>query len=73
MNGLPELLTIGKIARTLGVPVHRIDYILRTRPDIVPLAVAGRTRLFDSEALRRIRYELNSIGARESARCGDGN
>ena len=67
----PELLTIGKIAKTLNVPIHRIDYVLRTRPDIQPLAVAGRTRLFDSEGLRRIRYEINVISARESARCGD--
>jgi len=71
MNQYPELLTIGKIARMLDVPVHRIDYILRTRTDIKPLAVAGKTRLYDSEALRRIRYEVNSISARESARCGD--
>ena len=66
----PELLTIGKIARLLDVPVHRIEYILRTRADIIPLAVAGRTRLFGVKALRRIRYELNCIAAREEARRG---
>lgn len=59
----PHLNTVGRIARRLGVPVHRVEYIIQSRA-IAPVAFAGRLRLFDREAVARIRHELNTIDAR---------
>jgi len=59
-----QLLTIGRIAEILGVPVHRVGYVLQTRPHICPSARAGVVRLFDNRALAQIRHELTAIDAR---------
>ena len=64
----PPLNTTGRIAANLGVPVHRVQYVISSR-DIRPAAYAGRLRLFDHEALARIRHELNAI----DARCSGGD
>ncbi len=57
----PRLRTPGVLAELLGVPLHRVDYILRTRRHIHPAARAGRLRLYDNEALAMLRHELNAI------------
>ncbi len=59
----PHLLTIGKIASILNVQDYKVRYIVGTR-DIKPSAYAGCYRLFDREAVARIRHELNTIEAR---------
>ena len=59
----PQLRTPGVLAELLAVPLHRVDYILRTRPHIRPTARAGRLRLYDNEALAMLRHELNVIDA----------
>lgn len=64
---LPTLTTIGVLARTLRVPLHRVEHILRTRRHIRPAALAGRVRLFDRKAAAMVRHELNAQDAR---RCG---
>ena len=53
--------TPGRIAEKLGVPLHRVNYVLNTRQYIVPSARAGRLRLFDNEAVACIRHELSEI------------
>ncbi len=68
----PTLLTPGRIADSLGVPLHRVQHILATRPHIVPSARAGNLRLFDRKAVAKIRHELNAIDARRSRRGGKG-
>lgn len=60
----PKLVTPGRVADTLGAPLHRVLYILRTRPHIRPSARAGTLRLFDSHGIAMIRHELNAIDAR---------
>jgi hypothetical protein len=65
---LPQLITIGVIASELRVPVHRIRYVLETRPYIAPRAIAGRARLFDRQAVAQIRHALSAIDAK---RCRD--
>ena len=70
MNGTrqaPRLRTPGVIARELGEPLHRILYVLRTRPHIKPSATAGRLRLFDRQAVAMVRYALTLIDARRGA------
>lgn len=61
---LPSLTTAGTIARHLGVPIYRVEYVLTTRPHIQPAAYAGNTRLFDRAAIAMVRHELNAIEAR---------
>lgn len=64
MPFVPFLFTVGKIARHLHVPVHRIEYVLATRRDIVPAARAARLRLFSSAQVDLIRQALAAIDAR---------
>ena len=63
-NSVPQLATIGEVARLLRAPLHRIEYILRSRPHIRPRAKAGGARCFDDDAIAQIRHELSSIDAR---------
>lgn len=62
-----QLNTLGRIAEKVNQPLHRVAYIIRTRPHIKHVAKAGRTRLFDEAAVAQIRHELNAIDARSSA------
>ena len=64
----PNLLTPGRIASDLGVPLHRVQYILSTRGHIQPSARAGTIRLFDKRAMAQIRHELTAIAARRDRR-----
>jgi len=59
-----SLLTPGRIAKELAVPLHRVLHILRTREHIRPRARAGTIRLFRSEAVAQVRHELNAQDAR---------
>jgi len=63
-NREPLLRTLGVIARELGHPLHRVQYILNTRTHIRPAARAGRVRLFDIAAVEAIRVEIERIDAR---------
>lgn len=66
----PRLLTAGQIAVKLGVPFHRVRYVIKAR-DIQPAAWSGNARVFDREALALIRQSLNGIDARRSRRPDD--
>lgn len=68
---VPRLRTPGVIAAELGVPLHRVTYVLRTRPYICPAATAGRLRLFDNAGVAEIRHALNTIDARRGATHAD--
>ena len=70
---VPRLRTPGVLAQQLGVPLHRVIYILATRPHIRPTARAGQLRLYDAEALAQLRHELNLIDARRSDTGGRGD
>lgn len=58
------VLTSGRIAELIRQPLHRIQYILRTRQYIQPRAIAGRLRVYDETALEQIQAELAAIDAR---------
>lgn len=64
-ESIPKLRTPGVVARELGEPLHRVAYILRTRPFIRPAARAGRLRLYDREAVAMIRHAMNAMDARK--------
>jgi len=63
----PSLRTSGVIACELGEPLHRVQYILRTRAFIPPSARAGRLRLYDRQAVAMIRHAMNAMDARRAA------
>ena len=67
-----RLRTPGVLAADLDVPLHRVQYILRTREHIQPSARAGRLRLYDRETVALIRHELNGIDARREGGGGNG-
>ena len=56
--------TVGEISRRLGVPLHRVEYVLRTR-NIRPSGIAGNCRVYADEDVERIAAELRRIGARK--------
>ena len=58
----PSMPTIGEIARRLGKPVHRIQYVIRTR-GIHPCGWAGNARVFPEDAIDAIGAELQRIDA----------
>lgn len=66
----PSLITPGVLARELGEPLHRVLYVLRTRPHIRPRARGGTLRLYDRASVALVRHELNAIAARGTARKG---
>jgi hypothetical protein len=63
-SAVPSLLTPGRIADELGVPLPRVIYVLATRRHILPAARAGTLRLYDRAAVALVRIELDSIDAR---------
>ena len=63
---IPRLRTPGVLAELLGVPLHRVEYVLRTRRHIRPVARTGRLRPYDNEALAMLRHELKAIEARRA-------
>ena len=66
----PRLLTAGRMAERLGVPIHRVQYVLRTRRVRVS-AYAGRLRVFDLAAVEAVRRELAAMDRRRSEGVGD--
>ena len=52
--------TLGEIARRLGEPVHRVEYLIRSR-GIQPSGIAGQARVFGEEDVARIASELQRI------------
>ena len=54
------------MALELGVPIHRVQHIVTSRPFIKPIATAGGMRLWDSEAVAMVRHELAAIDARRA-------
>lgn len=56
----PSMPTIGEIARQEGVPVHCVEYIIRSRR-IRPCGWAGNARVFPKKAVDVISDELRRI------------
>lgn len=62
---IPISPTIGEIARRLGAPIHRIEYIIDTRR-IEPIGWAGNARVFSETSVTRIAHELKRIDKEKS-------
>jgi hypothetical protein len=52
--------TVGEIARRVGAPVHKVEYVIRTR-GIRPCGRAGNARVFSEVDVARISSELRRI------------
>lgn len=57
---LPTAPTVGEIARRLEVPLHRVEYVIRSR-GIRPTSRAGNARVFSDAAVEMIGSELQRI------------
>lgn len=66
MCDVSALATIGKIARQLNEPVHRIEYILRSR-GIRAESRAGNCRVFSATAVDRIASEIRRIDSEKGS------
>lgn len=73
MANIPRLITVGVIAREVGVPLHRVLYVLATRSHIRPSARAGTLRLYDRKAVAMVRHELHAIDARRNGPAREDN
>lgn len=62
MSKSPDVPTVGSIACLLGVPIHRIRYIIESR-GIEPSGWAGNARVFTDDDVDRIRTALEQIAA----------
>ena len=65
-QSVPLAPTVGEISRRLGVPLHRVEYVIRSR-NIRPTARAGNARLFTEADVCRIRSELIRISDEQGA------
>jgi hypothetical protein len=63
--------TVGEIARRLGQPVHRIEYVIRAR-HIRPCGWAGNARVFPEDAVEMIASELQRIASAKGRGQADG-
>ena len=59
-TAVPLVPTVGQIARRLKEPLHRIEYVIRTR-DIQPVSRAGNVRVFSDADVTYIASELRRI------------
>ena len=57
-------LTVGEIARRLGYPLHRVQYVIRSR-NIEPQQRAGNARVFSESDLQFIGSVLRRIDAEQ--------
>lgn len=55
-------LTVGEMSRRLGCPVHRVEYLIRSR-EMSPSHWAGNARVFTESQFRRIRCLLKKTEA----------
>ena len=66
----PSFPTVGEIARRLGEPLHRVEYVIRTRA-IRPMGVAGNARVFGDEVVGQIADELQRIDSERTRGAAD--
>ena len=71
MNQEPVARTPGVIAREVDESLSRVLYVLNTRMHIRPIGRAGMLRLYNEQAVRQVRHELNAIAAKREAQRQD--
>ncbi|MGE3110087.1 MAG: hypothetical protein AB7N65_01705 [Vicinamibacterales bacterium] len=66
-----SLPSVGVIAKRLCVPVHRVEYVIRSR-GILPMGWAGNARVFSESDVQRIAAELRQIDVGGDGRAHNG-
>ena len=59
-----ELMTAGQISLALGESMHRVRYVLGSRPSIQPVRRVGLIRVYDASVVELVRLELAGIDKR---------
>jgi len=59
-TAIPDLNTVGVIARRSDSPIHRVNYVIRSR-DIKPAGRAGGAYVFSESDVQYIQSELRRI------------
>jgi len=59
---VPVAPTVGEIARRLAVPIHRVEYVIRTR-NLAPVSRAGNCRVFSEADVAFIGAQIRRIDA----------
>lgn len=67
MSKSPTIHSVGTLARLFGVPIHRIQYVIRSR-GIAHVGVAGNVRLYGKAAAQWIGSELQRIAGDRNGR-----
>lgn len=62
MPKLGKLWTSRDVARELGQPIHKVEYVLRKRT-VEPTCILGGHRLFDIRAVNQIEALLAVVAA----------
>jgi hypothetical protein len=62
-ESLVSLVTAADIAKRLGQSLHRVRWILATRPHIRPAARAGAVRVYSTAAIALVQDEIDRIEA----------
>lgn len=57
-----KLYTMGSVAATLGEPIHRVEYVVRTR-GIEGYGLAGSQRIFGTEHVEQVAAGLREVDA----------
>ena len=65
-DSLSAVPTVGEIARRIGKPIHRVEYIIRAR-GIQPCGRAGNCRVFTEADVAYIAAELRRIDVERGA------
>lgn len=68
---IPIALTVGEIARRLGQPLHRVEYVIRAR-HVRPISRAGNARVFADADVELIAGELRRIDLERGVSTEDG-
>jgi hypothetical protein len=68
-GSVPQLRTLGVLAKEVERPLSQVEYIVRTR-GIAPCAKAGTLRLFDARAVEAVRVAIREMEEREGVSCG---
>ncbi len=66
---VPSVPTVGEIARRIGCPLHRVEYVIRARR-LRPKGRAGNVRVFSEADVKFIAAEIRRIDAERGN--GDG-
>ena len=65
-----QIASLGEIARRLKEPIHRVEYVIRSR-DIEPLLVAGGRHFYSEAQVQRIASEIRRIDEEKGVADGE--